>query len=286
MIAAYPEADQSKQHYLERYNMPGLIIFRSVTSVLLLFFCATVSADMLDEILERGTIRVGVAEFVPWTLKNKSGDLIGFEIEVARKIAGDMGVKAEFKVYIWEDIIPALQKGEIDIIAGGMAITPARALRVNFSRPLATSGVGLATNTLMTSDIESLRQLDAPETVITAVKDTFAASVAGTIFPNAELRVFSGRDDAEAEILEGRAHIYLASLPEVQFLVLKYDDVVDLPIAEPLIGNSEALAVKKGEQQLLNFLNAWVTARQSDKWLPTTRDYWFTTLDWTEDAAR
>jgi polar amino acid transport system substrate-binding protein len=266
--------------------MPGLILFRQLTAVLLLLVTTAVSADVLEDILERGSIRVGVAEFVPWTLKNKSGDLIGFEIEVARKIAGDMGVKTEFKVYVWEDIIPALQKGEIDVIAGGMAITPARALQVNFSRPLATSGVGLATNTRMTRDIESLRQLDAPDTVITTVKDTFAAGVAKTLFPKAKLRVFSGRDDAEAEILQGRAHVYLASLPEAQFLVLKHGDVVDLPISEPLIGNSEALAVKKGEQQLLNFLDAWVTARQSDKWLSTTRDYWFTTLDWTKDASR
>lgn len=266
--------------------MFGSILFRRMMLMFVLFCCTPVSADVLDQILERGTIRVGVAEFVPWTLKNKAGELIGFEIEVARKVARDMGVKPEFKVYVWEDIIPALQKGEIDIIAGGMAITPARALQVNFSRPLAKSGVGLATNTRMTVDIESLKQLDTPDIIITTVKDTFAYSVAEMMFASANVKVFATRDEAETEILEGRAHAYLASMPEAQFLVLKHADVVDLPIAEPLIGNSEALAVKKGEQQFLNFLNAWVTARQSDKWLSTTRDYWFTTLDWTKDAAR
>lgn len=263
--------------------------FKSFFQILLLvftFYCTSVSADVLDEILERGTIRVGVAEFVPWTLKDKTGNLIGFEIDVVKKIAGDMSVKPEFKVYVWEDIIPALQKGEIDLIAGGMAITPARALKVNFSRPLAKSGVGLATNTRMTNDIKSLRELDTSNIVITTVRDTFAASSAKILFPSAKIRIFSTRGEAEAEIIEGRAHAYLASLPETQFLVLKNADVVDLPVSEPLIGNSEALAVRKGEQQMLNFLNAWVTARQSDKWLPTTRDYWFTTLDWTKDAAR
>jgi polar amino acid transport system substrate-binding protein len=138
----------------------------------------------------------------------------------------------------------------------------------------------------MTVGIESLRQLDSPDVVITAVKETFAASVSEMLFASADLKVFATRDEAETEILEGRAHAYLASMPEAQFLVLKHADVVDLPMAEPLIGNSEGLAVKKGEQQFLNFLNAWVTARQSDKWLSTTRDYWFTTLDWTQDAAR
>ena len=258
---------------------------RSTLTLLMLLALVPVHADVLDTILERGTIRVGVAEFVPWTLKNKDGELMGFEIDVANKVASDMGVAADFKVYVWEDIIPALQKGEIDMIAGGMAITPARALQLNFSRPLAQSGVGLATHTRKTADIASLKELDDPDIIITTVKDTFAANMAGTMFPQADIKVFADRAAAEDAILKGRAHAYLASLPEVQFLALKNGDVVDLPIKEPLIANSEALAVKKGEQELLNFLNAWVTARQTDKWLPTTRDYWFTTLDWVEDAG-
>ena len=69
-------------------------------------------------------------------------------------------------------------------------------------------------------------------------------------------------------------------MPEVRFLVLKNSGKLDLPVAEPLLASSEALAIKKGEQELLNFLNAWVTARQADKWLATTRDYWFGTLKW------
>jgi len=40
----------------------------------------------------------------------------------------------------------------------------------------------------------------------------------------------------------------------------------------------------KGEQEFLNFLNAWVVARQTDKWLGTTRDYWFKTIDWMPDV--
>jgi polar amino acid transport system substrate-binding protein len=265
--------------------MTELKFLRHLLLVCVLFVSASVSADVLDEILERGTLRVGVAEFVPWTLKNKKGELIGFEIDVAKKIARDMNVKPEFKVYVWEDIIPALQKGEIDIIAGGMAITPARALKLNFSRPLAKAGVGLATNTSMTFEIESLQQLDSQDIVVSTVKDTFAASVSETLFANAKVKLFATRDAAEKEILEGRAHVYLASMPEAQFLVLKHASVVDMPMTEPLVGNSEALAVKKGEQQFLNFLNAWVTARKSDKWLMTTRDYWFNTLEWTKDAA-
>lgn len=243
-------------------------------------------ADVLNDILDRGAIRVGVAEFAPWTIRTKSGELIGFEIDVARKIAADMGVEPVFKVYDWEKIIPALQQGEIDVIAGGMAITPARALRVNFSRPLATTGISIATNTRKTKNITSLNQLNDDRVIITVVEDTLASSVAETFFDRANIKVFPSSDRAEAEVVEGRAHAYLATVPEVNFLSVKNTGDIDVPLAEPLMASSEGLAVKKGEQELLNFLNAWVTARRTDKWLGTARDYWFETMDWTQEVNK
>jgi polar amino acid transport system substrate-binding protein len=271
---------------MPRFNGFRVLLLRLALSAFALSVCSTAAADALDDVLERGTLRVGIAEFAPWTIRQASGELMGFEIDVANKIASDMGVKPEFKLYIWEDIIPALRKGDIDVIAGGMAITPARALLVNFSRPLAQSGVGLATNTGMTSEIETIEQLNDPKITITFVKKTMASDLAKSMFGEAKLKEYPSQDLAEKELIEGRAHAYLADMTEARFLALKNSDVIDFPLAEPLIPSREALAVKKGEQELLNFMNAWVTARQADKWLPTTHDYWFGTLDWSRSEGQ
>ena len=243
------------------------------------------NADVLDDILDRRTIRIGVAEFAPWTIRTKSGELIGFEIEVARKIASDMGVRPEITVYDFEKLIPAVQQGEIDIIAGGMAITPRRALQVNFSQPLASSGISLATNTDKTKTITALNELNDERVIVAVVADTLAHSVAQAFFDKATVKIHPTRDLAEQDILEGRVHAYLAGAPEINFLVLMNAGKVDAPIAEPLVASSEGLAVKKGEQELLNFLNAWVVARQTDKWLGTTRQYWFNTVEWVPELG-
>jgi len=161
-----------------------------------------------------------------------------------------------------------------------MAITPERALKLNFSRPLARSGVGLATNTNLTQNMKTLDDLNDKSVTITTVGETMAAKVAATLFDSANVKEFATTEPAEKAVLEGHAHAYVAGMPEVRFLVLKNPAKLDLPINEPLVASSEALAVKKGEQQLLNFLDAWVTARQTDSWLATTRDYWFGTLEW------
>ncbi len=258
-------------------------IMSRLLPLVVLLLSGAASADVLDDILERGTIRVGVSEFVPWTMRTRDGELVGFEIDVARKIASDMGVDAEFLVYDWGDIIAALNDGDIDLIAGGMAMTPARALEVNFTRPTAESGIGIATNTEMTKDLTSFAELNNPKIIVATVADTFAASVAEMFFDKASVNTFRSVELAEEQLVKGRAHVYLAGMSEARFLALRHPEIVDIPVGEPLVAQSEGLAVRKGEQELLNFLNTWVTARQTDKWLPTTRAYWFDTMTWAMD---
>ncbi len=261
------------------------VIFRCL--LLLAFFVSPLAqANAIDEILERGTLRVGIAEFVPWAMPAKRGGHVGHDVDLGIKIAKDMGVRAEFKAYEWKDIIPALEAGEVDMIAAGIVVTPQRALRITFTQSVALSGAGMATNTHMTRDIENLEQLNDPDIVIATITDTFTEGVARSIFDKAEIHSHGNKDDAEKEILEGRAHAYISSLPAVQFLVANNSDAIDLPLSDPLVGWAEALAVQKGEQQLLNFLNAWITAHKADRWLNSTREYWFESLEWTKDVKR
>jgi polar amino acid transport system substrate-binding protein len=248
----------------------------------LLLFSGGLRADVLESIIDRGTVRVGVSMFVPWTMKSESGQLYGFEVDVAKKIAEDIGVKPEFKVYEWEDILPALQKGEIDLIAAGMAITPARALKINFSRPYAESGVSMATNTKLTEHIKGLKELNQPGIVIAVVADTIGSDLARPLFGKAEVKAFRTREEAEKALLNGEAQAYLGSMAEINFFALQHPDKVDVPMSKPLLAYSIAFGVRKGEQEWLNFLDAWVTARQTDKWLVSTNKYWFNTLDWSK----
>jgi polar amino acid transport system substrate-binding protein len=55
---------------------------------------------------------------------------------------------------------------------------------------------------------------------------------------------------------------------------------------DPIVGWAEALAVQRGEQELLNFLNAWVTAHTADRWIDVTREHWFESRDWIKDVKR
>lgn len=266
-----------------------MLLTKVITRRLLLlaiFIGSLAQADALDDIIERGTLRVGISEFVPWAMPAERGGHVGFDIDLSNKIAQDLGVRVEFKVYEWKDIIPALESGEVDMISSGIVITPQRALRISFTQPVAMSGAGMATNTKKTAHVENLEQLNDPDIVIATITDTFSEGVARSVFNKAEIHSHPDKNDAEKDILGGRAHVYISSLPAVKFLVAGNSDVIDLPLADPIVGWAESIAVQKGEQELLNFLNAWVTAHSADRWLNSTREYWFDTRDWTPEVKR
>ena len=89
------------------------------------------------QIVASGELRVGVSVTPPWVIKSSAGELLGSEPDMARRLAKDMGLKAELRRYDWDQLIPALVKGEIDVIVSGMAVLPERALKVNFSLSIA-----------------------------------------------------------------------------------------------------------------------------------------------------
>ncbi|MGH7126895.1 MAG: transporter substrate-binding domain-containing protein, partial [Stellaceae bacterium] len=94
----------------------------------------------IQAVVKRARLLVGMSTFVPWAMRDKNGELIGWEVDVAKQIAKDMGVEIDLVPTAFDGIIPALIAGKFDMIATGLTITPKRALTINFSNPYAHSG--------------------------------------------------------------------------------------------------------------------------------------------------
>jgi polar amino acid transport system substrate-binding protein len=61
---------------------------------------------------------------------------------------------------------------------------------------------------------------------------------------------------------------------------------VDLPLKNPLLTTKEAFAIRKNNQEMLNFLNSWIVAREADEWIESTHQYWFKSLKWQPQIAK
>ena len=132
----------------------------------------------MDAIVKRGTLRVGFSSFVPWAMQDRNGKYIGFEIDVAQRLADDLGVKLQPVPTSWDGIIPALLAGKFDMIIGSMAITPKRAMSVNFTVPYDTAYIDVTLNREKAGGIKSLADLNRPEVVVAVRNGTTAALAA------------------------------------------------------------------------------------------------------------
>ena len=245
-------------------------------------FGGNAAARDLQDVLNAGTLRVGVTLFAPWAARGADGELVGFEIDVARQLAADMGVKAQLLPYDVDRLVPALESGEIDIIAAGLTITPDRALHVNFSEPYAESGISLATHVEGTANVTDVAALDKDTFTIAAVEGSVGVQLARRLWPHARVQVFPSVEAASEALLAGEVHGYVEDEPVPTFLALENPGVVDVPTGRPLLVSPAGFAVNKGDPDFLAFLNAWITAREADTWLPTTASYWFESLRWRE----
>lgn len=251
-------------------------------AALLVLWAEAAAARTLQQIRNEGSLRVGVALATPWALRTSGNELVGFEVDVARRLAADLEVDPVIIPYEFSELVPALETGEIDIVAAGFTITADRALHVNFSDPYATSGVALATNLETTADVELLGDLNDPEYTIAAVSDSVGLELARRHFARAEVREFEDADAAGRALVAGDVDGFLEEEPAPTYLALENPERVDVPLSSPLLETKSAFAIAKGDPDFLAFLDAWIVARRSDTWLPMTHDYWFNSLEWRE----
>jgi len=240
-----------------------------------------IEESTLDQVIEKNRLRVGFSTFVPWAMKDKKGGYTGFEIEVARKLAADMGVEIDFIPTKWSGIIPALLTGKFDIIIGGMGITPERNLKVNFSDPYEFSGMSIVAGQKLAAGMNDLDSFNQHDITIVARIGTTAASAAKKYLPKATIRLFDDEGQALQEVLNKRAVAMVSTQPFPEFQALKYKDSLFLPLqGETFTKESIGFAIQKGDADFLNYLNNWIRVRNLDGWLQERYNYWFTTQDW------
>jgi len=239
-----------------------------------------VEESTIDQVQRNRVLRVGMSTFVPWAMKDKTGKLVGFEIDVARRLAKDMGVQVQFAPTKWAGIIPALLTGKFDVIIGGMGILPKRNLKVNFSIPYDETGMSLVANKKLAAGFKSLDDFNHQGVVISVRLGATPVAAAKKYMPKAELRQFDDESEAIQEVVNGRAHAMVASAPLPAFLSLKYPGSLFLPLKGTFTREPIGFAVRKSDFDTLNFLNNWITVVRAEGWLKDRKHYWFETRDW------
>jgi len=117
-----------------------------------------VEVDSLQYIQDKGTLVLGLDDaFPPMGFRDDSGEVVGFDIDLAKQVAKRMGVELEIKPIDWDSKVFNLNNKDIDVIWNGLSITDERKEKVDFSRPYINNSQIIITNA--SSDIKTKDQL-------------------------------------------------------------------------------------------------------------------------------
>ena len=242
------------------------------------------SESVIETIMKRGKMKIGMATFVPWAMRDKKGELIGFEIDVAKKLAADLGVEAEFVPTAWSGIIPALIAGNFDVIIGGMSVTPKRNITVNFSAPYAHSGMGIVANKKLAGALKWPGGYNSSSVTFTCRRGATSCTDTKKLFPKAKLRQFDDSALVLQEVVNGNAHAVLTSFPKPTLWRSQHAEVLFNPTLDKLTEGDESFAMRKGDPDSLNIFSNWIMVNTSNGWLKQRWTYWFTTMDWADQV--
>ncbi len=236
--------------------------------------------SVLQEAVERGSLRVGISSFIPWAMQNKKGEYIGFEVDIARRLAEDFDIELELFPTRWSGIVPALLTGKFDMIISGLSVTAERSLRVNFTRPYDYVYIEAVGRHDMLGDATDFETLNTPETIVAVRTGTTAAIAARKKLPKATIRSFDDEAPALQEMATGRAHILFASTPLGSFEVVRDSAHIRHLSKEQIFPQPIAIALRKGDIDSLNALDAWIRVIEGEGWLKERKAYWFQSKEW------
>lgn len=225
------------------------------------------------------TIRFACIDSDALPLFAKSTDGVtrtGYEASVAELLCNKLGVKFEWVMMPWEDMIPSVRSGETDAVLCGQGVIPERQALVDFTEPYTIFNETLVVREGITLTPES----DYTGHKIGAIAGSTNMKLAET-FKGAELVPFGSSDDVFQDMIDatrsGQIHGFVD------------DDVVMIPLAQEAEDLSEAftvktanrwaIGVKPGNQALLDELNGALTEAIADGSLKQIWDQWLSPLE-------
>ena len=230
----------------------------------------------LDVIRRRGVLTVGyMDDSLPYAFFNAAGDLVGLDVDLAHRLASEMGVRLEFVNIARDRLYEAVQRAECDIVMSGVVVTTVRATRLVFSDAYIDETLAFIVLDSSRNEFVSWEQLrDRAGIRIGIPNMPYYVQKIKERVPQADVRIvpevkpFFVTDDQMG--LDGlvfaaeRGSAWTLMYPKFS-VVIPEPDLVKVPLAYPIGG---------GDQVFVRFINTWIELKRKDGTLDGLYKYW------------
>ena len=170
--------------------------------------------SVLDEIRQRGDLRVAGVLYRPLISRRPNGDYVGMDVEIMRRLAADLGVRLNVVNSEWATAVAGIETKKWDIVPA-LCITDRRREVVDFSESYITIGATLTVAANNPKGLTTVEAFNRPEVVFAVPPGSWSESVAKEVAPNATLKQFGQSTSADLiqEVVAGRADAVVLDTP-------------------------------------------------------------------------
>lgn len=264
--------------------MKRLVTMCLVLMAVVMLAAGSVTAGALDEIQKRGTLRVGMEPgYMPFELTNQKGEIIGFDVDMAKRIAKAMEVELELVSTAWDGIIPALLTGKFDILMSGMTLTQQRNMSINFAQPYIVIGQSILVNKKYEGTVEDYKDLNDPKYTVASKLGTTGEQAVKRLIPNAKYISYETEQEGVLEVINGKVDAFIYDMPYNAIAYAQRGGEKIFHLGEPFTFEPLAWAIRKGDPDFLNWLNNFMFQVKSDGTYEKIFKKWFEDDTWLKE---
>ena len=250
-----------------------------------LAFTATVGlTGTLEDIQKRGKLRVGMEPgYMPFELKNQKGQIIGFDVDMATRMAKAMGVELELVDTAWDGIIPALLTGKFDVLMSGMTLTQERNMSINFAPPYIVIGQSILIKKDLDGTVKSYKDLNDAKYTIASKLGTTGEQATKRMIPNAKYISYETEQEGVLELVNGKIDAFIYDLPYNAVAVGQKGQGKIIHLDTPFTFEPLAWAVRKGDPDILNWMENFMYQIKNDGTYDKIYKKWFQDDAWLKE---
>ena len=235
---------------------------------------------VLSTILKKSELRVGTTgNQPPFSMKAKNGELIGYEVDLAKALAKNMGVKLKLVEMPFSDLLGALKTGKVDAVMSGMTMTPERNLEVLFAGPYILSGKAILTKSKLIEEISAAATTEKKYRIVTLKGSTSVEFVKNHMAKH-ELILVDNYNDGVTMVLNDKADALVADKPICVITLMKNQGKDLVTSDKPLTIEPIGMALPSDDPQFLNLVENYIASLQLSGTLPLLEKMWFEDGTW------
>jgi len=238
----------------------------------------------LQRVLESHELRVGLSgNQPPLNMKNERGEIVGLDVDMVEALADAMGLEVRLVVTPFADLLPALEKGEVDLVVSGMTITPERNARVAFAGPYLISGKSVLSKSKRIASVESPSELDDPGRTYVVLGGSTSEKFVKEVLPQAKLVTTPDYDTAVQMVIDDEADALVADFPICKVSVLRHPEAGLSALTTPFTVEPLGIALPPGDPLFVNLVENYLTTLEDTGMLTQFKAKWFSYGSWVSE---